>query len=473
MNNGKYYAVKKGIKTGIFNNWEECKENVMGFQGAEYKSFKSLEEAKNYLSRQDNEKETTINYDNYDAVAYTDGSYDVESGHASYGAVLLMNNSTYEFSGLIEDNYESRNVTGEIEAVKQLIDFAVQRKANCLLICHDYEGISKWVDGSWKARSQISIEYLEYIQKIKTKIKIDYKKVIAHSGDKYNEIADALAKNELKSLRPDTKNEYGYQSYRYSDKHVNQIIEQMRENHKEFHAIKNTHTSHTVYTCTLANKEKMILQKYTFKNGNALNAIVDTKTNIFNLFFTYLTEKDRPDSILQSLNVNLNESIQIEKIKKKYNEIFNNQKIDITVYRLVLQSIYNFYLEIEDFIDSSFLTVPAFRALEAHLKRLIKSELEITIGNRFNLFIESEVKGIYIMKNDSLNISISMKNYILKCYNYFVNHRNPLFHSGNIDVGDIMMLNTSESKVIIMDTLRMIAEYHSTKRDNIGNSNID
>ena len=35
----KYYAVKVGRQTGIFNTLEECKEQVDGFEGAEYKSF--------------------------------------------------------------------------------------------------------------------------------------------------------------------------------------------------------------------------------------------------------------------------------------------------------------------------------------------------------------------------------------------------------------------------------------------------
>jgi ribonuclease HI len=41
----KFYVVWKGKKTGIFATWEECKENVMGFEGAEYKSFESRIEA--------------------------------------------------------------------------------------------------------------------------------------------------------------------------------------------------------------------------------------------------------------------------------------------------------------------------------------------------------------------------------------------------------------------------------------------
>lgn len=36
----KYYAVKVGTTTGIFETWEECKASVEGFPGAVYKSFK-------------------------------------------------------------------------------------------------------------------------------------------------------------------------------------------------------------------------------------------------------------------------------------------------------------------------------------------------------------------------------------------------------------------------------------------------
>ena len=42
----KYYVVWKGVQTGIFDNWEECKRNVEGVQGGSvYKSFPTLQEA--------------------------------------------------------------------------------------------------------------------------------------------------------------------------------------------------------------------------------------------------------------------------------------------------------------------------------------------------------------------------------------------------------------------------------------------
>lgn len=52
----KYYVVWKGSKTGILESWEECKNSIHGFKGAEYKSFKTLELAKKAYSE---------NYDEY------------------------------------------------------------------------------------------------------------------------------------------------------------------------------------------------------------------------------------------------------------------------------------------------------------------------------------------------------------------------------------------------------------------------
>lgn len=43
--NRKFYVVWKGFSPGIYDSWEECKLQVTGFPGAEYKSFDSQEAA--------------------------------------------------------------------------------------------------------------------------------------------------------------------------------------------------------------------------------------------------------------------------------------------------------------------------------------------------------------------------------------------------------------------------------------------
>ncbi|CAC9974946.1 ribonuclease H [Flavobacterium sp. WLB] len=52
----KFYVVWEGRKIGIFETWDECKESIHGFNGAKYKSFQSLELAKQAYSEE---------YDNY------------------------------------------------------------------------------------------------------------------------------------------------------------------------------------------------------------------------------------------------------------------------------------------------------------------------------------------------------------------------------------------------------------------------
>ncbi len=41
----KYYVVWKGRHTGVFDNWDDAREAVEGFEGARYKGFSSSEEA--------------------------------------------------------------------------------------------------------------------------------------------------------------------------------------------------------------------------------------------------------------------------------------------------------------------------------------------------------------------------------------------------------------------------------------------
>lgn len=41
----KYYVVWVGAEPGIYTSWDECKQQVEGFQGAKYKSYPTLQEA--------------------------------------------------------------------------------------------------------------------------------------------------------------------------------------------------------------------------------------------------------------------------------------------------------------------------------------------------------------------------------------------------------------------------------------------
>lgn len=50
-NKRKYYVVWKGRKPGIYHSWAECKQMISGYKNAQYKGFKSFEEAKRAFNR--------------------------------------------------------------------------------------------------------------------------------------------------------------------------------------------------------------------------------------------------------------------------------------------------------------------------------------------------------------------------------------------------------------------------------------
>ena len=81
---------------------------------------------------------------------------------------------------------------------KTAIDFCLTHGIDAVTIYHDYEGIGKWADGLWKANNPLTQKYSQYVAKARKRMDISFVKVKAHAGNKYNEIADRLAKDALK-----------------------------------------------------------------------------------------------------------------------------------------------------------------------------------------------------------------------------------------------------------------------------------
>ena len=193
MSKRKFYAVRKGYNTGVYNNWDECKKQVNGFSGAEYKSFQTLDEANDYIGLK---KE--IELDSNDFVkAYVDGSYEHAIREYGSGVVILKNGvveKTYSVKGSEASLVGMRNVAGEIEASKIAMKYCIDNNIKSLKLYFDYEGIEKWCTGAWKTNKEGTIDYKKFYDNIKENLAVEFIKVKAHSGDKYNEEADKLAK---------------------------------------------------------------------------------------------------------------------------------------------------------------------------------------------------------------------------------------------------------------------------------------
>ena len=198
----KVYAVRKGRTTGIFTSWEDCKEQVDGYAGAEYKSFSDPADALEYLGLSgDGTPEEKFPEG---VRAYVDGSYDSSSGRFSCGVVIVEtdaegNSETTELNAAFDDEEaaKQRNVAGEIMGSKLAIDWCLANGVRAVEIYHDYEGIGAWADGRWKANNGLTQGYRDYAAEARKEMEITFVKVKAHAGNKYNELADKLAKKAL------------------------------------------------------------------------------------------------------------------------------------------------------------------------------------------------------------------------------------------------------------------------------------
>lgn len=195
----KFYAVKRGLKTGIFLTWEECSASVKGYSGAAYKSFKTRQEALAYLNGEALENECG-NAECGDSVKiYVDGSYHPVTGEFSYGMVVLDGDKEEKYSRKFQDEElaSMRNVAGEIKGAEAAMQYAVDHGLTSISIYHDYEGIARWPLGEWKANKEGTKAYKEFYEQASRRVKIQFVKVTGHSNDKYNDMADGLAKEAL------------------------------------------------------------------------------------------------------------------------------------------------------------------------------------------------------------------------------------------------------------------------------------
>ena len=199
----KVYAVRKGRTTGLFMSWDDCKAQVDGFAGAEYKSFADPAEAMVYLGLT-GEPEASAETFPEGVRAYVDGSYDSSSGRFSCGVVIVEtdgygNSETTELNAAFDDAEaaQQRNVAGEIMGSKLAIDHCIANGIRSVEIYHDYEGIGAWADRRWKANNPLTQGYRDFVAEARKNMDIKFVKVKAHAGNKYNELADNLAKKAL------------------------------------------------------------------------------------------------------------------------------------------------------------------------------------------------------------------------------------------------------------------------------------
>ena len=225
----KYYVVWKGRQSGIYTDWNSCKQQVDKFAGARYKSFPTREEAEAAFSggtasagtspsqksapvrKRSTQTVKTYSADEVAAVSaevkiFTDGGCEPNPGEAGSGVAVYRDDELHElWYGLYNPN--GTNNTAELGALHQALLMAEAESAegrSVALFCdskYSIQCVTQWAAGwekkGWK-KSGGEIKNLELIRELfalyeSLKEKVRVLHVNGHVGVEGNELADRMS----------------------------------------------------------------------------------------------------------------------------------------------------------------------------------------------------------------------------------------------------------------------------------------
>ena len=184
----KFYAIKTPEESKIVMTWAECEKLTHGIKGVLFKSFGTRAEAEAWISGMEAPVKEGIR-------VFVDGSYSPDFPNSGWAFVVTENDQELaRGSGLTAFEAESHNIDGEVMASYQAMRWLDSHDKHGV-ICHDYEGIARWAKGEWQAKSNIAKRYVAAAKPYLHRVQ--FEKVAAHTGVKWNELVDKLAKEAI------------------------------------------------------------------------------------------------------------------------------------------------------------------------------------------------------------------------------------------------------------------------------------
>ena len=487
----KYYAVKKGKVPGIYETWNEAKAQVDGFSGAVYKSFSTLEEADKYIASQNSVEEDIFDGESLnqevekrigelqedEAIAFVDGSYDVELENSGFGAILISSGGSREF------NYKSfnkrsgeefialRNVAAELEGVKEAVKWAIASNKKKITIYYDYQGIEKWANGEWKAKKRLTKEYVEFIKDKKRLLSIKFVKVPAHSGIKLNEEVDALAKSSLLIKGHKTYEDGSIYFVGYKTEDWEAIIEFINQENEGL--VDDENVDKISYRLEdLGTRKKIVCTyadyKVTINCYRGLKSYVQGKQSVLfqKMISTGISFLSSEDNALETLNtyyaLNISKD-EAERYFEKYLPYYDGTNKE-KIYLNLLSAIYNTMLT-GYMPDYTCLLMPIFRAYEYCLHKILGESMGLDTenekgNNKFNYFSKNPNGSYYCNSTNISRITAEQKDLLNKLYTTYNGVRHVYSHWSAEDLDVSMISDITQAREYIIEGLTIVNEYY-------------
>ena len=484
----KYYAVRVGKKPGIYETWEQCKEQVDSVSGAQYKSFSTLPEAETYLLGTDADDSVTISDElnvqvekkiallgEQEIISFVDGSFDVKEEKSAFGVIILSHNGNKDIlykaftKQLGEEFISLRNVAAELEGVKEAINWAIQYNKKIITIYFDYEGIEKWATGQWKANNNITKEYVSFIQEKKRRIDIEFVKVPAHSGVIYNEEADAIASNALLAKGHKTYNDGSVYFVGYGVDDWKSIVQCLNEENESFEQEDIAPINVGVEEIGSRHKIKVMQADNTVTincYNNSKSYVQGKQTVLFQkLIATAVELLENKQGVVETLNSYHALTLTAEEVENKFEQLLPHYKHDTDKhYANLLSAVYNTMLT-GYMPDYTCLVTPIFRAYEYYLHRILGDVMKLTTqtnsgANNFKFFSKTP-SGLFECNNSQKSLlTESQLNYLNSLYTKYNSVRHPYSHWSAMDIDTAVITDIETARQLLLDAFKLIDQYY-------------
>lgn len=497
MSKKKYYAVRVGKAPGIYCTWGECKIQIEGVSGAVYKAFSSLEEAESFVTKsflneseidlisQDvSEKEINLqvekdieNLEEDELIAFVDGSYNEEQKKSAFGALIFSYGGNKDIlykaftKDLGEDFISTRNVGAELEAVKETLNWATKYHKKNVTIYYDYSGIEKWASGQWKAKTEIAKKYVNFIDEKRRVIQIEFAKVPAHSGVKFNEEVDNIAKKALLAKGYKTYNDGSVYFVGYGVKEWDTIISCVKEENSSLDE-NGEILSIDCEKKDIGKRVKIKVSQGTSKvtincYGNSRSFVQGKQTSLFQKIISIAIEfLEDKQTVIETLNSYHALTIKQHEVENKFDELLPNYNDESPkLYANLLSAVYNTML-IGYMPDYTCLVTPLFRAYEYYLHRILhdvmKLDTETQNGTNNFSFFSKNSSGLYECNNSNRHVlSSNQLTYLNNLYTKYNNVRHPYSHWSQSELETAVITNIEEARNILNEGISLINEYYN------------
>lgn len=477
----KFYAVKKGKNIGIYETWDEAKEQVTGFSSPIYKSFNTKEEAEQFLYS-DNKNDTELEQNQLNdykdieekvVVSFVSGKTKKKDDKLelySFSAYIATNN------GIVDKLYKSKKIDdniinaeifiGEIDAVKESINWAINNNKKKLLIKNSYEGIKKWATGEWKPKHKKAIEYRDFFEEKSRFIDIefiDYKNdFIKENMDNAANLAkDALINNGSRTYKDGSVAFVGVSKYDWKT-----IVDEI--NSKEnFNAIITNEKkigNNKVSFCIVNKVDKLRVNCY----GEHKSYIQGKNdSNLYHKIVYYALDKIKSENeVISILNTHHGMELKEDELEIAFNKLlpdfpknFSDQKFKTIILSAVFNSLYD-----RNMPEYTCLVTPLFRAYEYYLHRILSDKMGENTerdngSNNFSYFNKKDNRYYYKGSKAQL-LEDEQLHYLEELYNKYNRTRHPHSHWNQYSMDSKIIDNLDEAKEILVEGLKFINKYY-------------